>query len=336
MHYSKVYVYCPPNFTSGGPETLHTIVDAINNSGGNAFIYYGKKNAKIPNKYLKLNIKVTSKIEDDENNLLVVSENCLYIANKYKRIKKANLFLSTTFYEMRYETVNEYLKRTNTPKIFYLPVFIIGKLFKNKFKKHSFSNDIIYAANGSITKNFLVDNGIPEEEIAYICGPLNKEFIENRIVLEKENIIAYNPKKGYDFTKKIIDYTSKLDMNVKFIPIQNMSTEEVHNLLAKAKVYIDFGFHPGPERIPREAVISDCNIITSNLGSASSEVDVPIPDKYKFSCDDSNIEKISNLILEMIYNYSNFQIDFTSFKNKVLEQPQLFSKNVINYFYVKK
>ena len=66
-----------------------------------------------------------------------------------------------------------------------------------------------------------------------------------------------------------------------FIPIQGMSSIEVANLLESAKIYIDFGNHPGKDRLPREAVLSGCCIITNSKGSAKNSVDICISKKYK-------------------------------------------------------
>ncbi len=38
--------------------------------------------------------------------------------------------------------------------------------------------------------------------------------------------------------------------------------------MRKAKLYIDFGYHPGKERMPREACLLDCCLIIGKDGSA--------------------------------------------------------------------
>ncbi|MGC8677909.1 MAG: hypothetical protein ACP5UF_06830 [Hydrogenobaculum sp.] len=61
-----------------------------------------------------------------------------------------------------------------------------------------------------------------------------------------------------------------------------MTRDQVIETLQKAKVYIDFGNHPGKDRIPREAAILGCCVITGKRGSATFFEDVPIPEEYKF------------------------------------------------------
>jgi len=144
----------------------------------------------------------------------------------------------------------------------------------------------------------------------------------------KEDIIAYNPKKGLEYTEKIISYSKKNNLGLTFKKIENMSTIEVKDLLKEAKIYIDFGFFPGPERIPREAVLEDCIIVTSKDGAAGNKVDVPIPNKYKFEKKDSNIGNIALFLEECINDYEYFINDFISYRRKVINQNYLFEREV--------
>lgn len=339
-HYKKVYVYSPPNFASGGPETLHTIVSVINDFGGDAYIYYGDGEYNIPSAYAKYNLRVADHVEDSNDNLLVVSEYCINILHGFKHIHKAILFLSVEYYlknQIDYVT-RAGLQRRHIPQIFYPLAWIFLKTTRPRFfKKVDFSDsNLILACNGEVNKRFLVEQkGVDVNRIHYVCGPLNAEFLNSpRVDLrDKENVVAYNPKKGWEFTEKIINKYSELYENCEFVPIQDMTAKQVHELLQRAKVYIDFGSHPGPERIPREAVVSYCNILTSKCGSAFYQEDVPIPENFKFDCADENIEKICALICDMLLDYTKYTSYFDLFREKVFNQPELFKQNVIKAFY---
>jgi len=43
------------------------------------------------------------------------------------------------------------------------------------------------------------------------------------------------------------------------------------------KLYVDFGKHPGKDRMPREAAVHGCCIITGRRGAAGNPFDIPIP-----------------------------------------------------------
>ena len=64
---------------------------------------------------------------------------------------------------------------------------------------------------------------------------------------------------------------------------------------------MDFGYHPGKDRMPREAALFGNCIITNQKGSAKNNLDIPIKSKYKFSEVKTNIPKINKQI-ERIFN----------------------------------
>lgn len=103
--------------------------------------------------------------------------------------------------------------------------------------------------------------------------------------------VVYNPIKGMHFTDEIVRRANSNQRKggITFTPIgkgpggrERMTGEEVAALLRRAKVYIDFGPHPGMDRLPREAALAGCIIVTNRRGAAGNETDVPIPSRFKF------------------------------------------------------
>ena len=92
---------------------------------------------------------------------------------------------------------------------------------------------------------------------------------------KKEDIVLYNPKKGMEFTQKLISAAP----DIKWVPLQGMSREQLIEVLKKAKIYIDFGYHPGKDRLPRECVMNGWCVITGMRGAAAFFGDVAIPEK---------------------------------------------------------
>ncbi len=64
---------------------------------------------------------------------------------------------------------------------------------------------------------------------------LNSEYLHVDVNTKRENVVLYNPSKGFKFTKKIIDAAP----NIVWKPLQNMTTEQVKDTLLHSKVYID-------------------------------------------------------------------------------------------------
>ena len=168
-----------------------------------------------------------------------------------------------------------------------------------------------------------------KREIFYLSEYINESYLNININYnDKKNIVVYNPKKGYKFTLKII----KKMKNITFIPIINMNRNEVINLLKTAKVYIDFGNHPGKDRLPREAASLYCCIITGTRGSAGNDKDVPIPNKYKFEDKKKNIKYIINTIYNCINNYNYNINDFEFYRNYVRNEKYIFEQSIDSIF----
>lgn len=122
-----------------------------------------------------------------------------------------------------------------------------------------------------------------------------------------------------------------MSKDIEFIAINNMSRAEVVEILKISKVYIDFGNHPGKDRIPREAALLDCCIITNKRGSSLFYDDVSIDSEFQFEDEDSNIPLISGKIKECFYNYENKIKQFSFYKNKIKQEKSIFIEQIKNF-----
>jgi hypothetical protein len=61
-------------------------------------------------------------------------------------------------------------------------------------------------------------------------------------------------------------------------------------------VYVDFGKHPGRDRLPREAALAGCLVMSTYIGSATYWEDMPLSNWYKFETLDEVIGKVAELM----------------------------------------
>ena len=344
-----IYVVSPANYVTGGTETLHQVADLINHIGYAAKMYYpGADDAEIPERFKKYNLEVADHIEDKNENILIISEIYTHLLKNYKQIRICIWWLSVDFFYSGSisKTVSSRMKAHGMVSILYPAAFIYllirGKINFNRYKeyreRYNFENSgkYFHAYNCEYAHRYVVENGVPENKTLYLCGPLNQTFfdradqIKNTKKLNQEkrqNIILYNPKKGRYFTEKIITASKKAGIDAEFIPLQNMSPDQISELMSRAKIYMDFGEFPGPERIPREAVTMGCNIITSRNGAAANDVDVPIPDELKFEDKKGNIPAIIEKLQDMLEHYENYYPLYDTYRQKVRNQILLFENN---------
>ncbi len=324
---TKIYIICPLNIETGGPEALYTLGYQLKKLGYNAYMFYDSHNFNnnmIVEKYKKFNMPFVTKINDSSNNILIIPETLPIYLYKYKKIQKAFWWLS----------VDNYLKTINIKKEYSGIKKIYRKFFKKKIYKVDFNdNKIVHLAQSYYAMNFIKQNNATNT--AFLMDYLSDEIwkYKNKCdYTKKENIILYNPKKGFEFTKKIIEKAPEL----KFIPLINLPYLEVINLLLKSKIYIDFGNHPGKDRFPREAAILGNIIITNKKGAAKFNEDVPIPDNYKFDDKVSNIENIIKVLHECLNTYDSKINDFNSYINFIQKDKENFINDIKNVFRLEK
>jgi len=118
----------------------------------------------------------------------------------------------------------------------------------------------------------------------------------------------------------------------EWVPLVNMTKEQIIQKLLSSKIYIDFGNHPGKDRLPREAALCGCCIITGKRGAAGNNVDITIPSKYKFA---DAIESIPMIVkqIELILNqYDLCSSDFDTYRSHIKREKELFENQARSIF----
>ena len=97
-------------------------------------------------------------------------------------------------------------------------------------------------------------------------------------------------------------------------------------------LYIDFGNHPGKDRLPREVALNGCCVITGRRGAAKNDVDIPIPNGYKF---DENLvppQQIIDRIRYVLDNYETCVKEMNDYRKHILLEKEEFEQQIISLF----
>jgi hypothetical protein len=313
-----IYIACPANRATGGPELLHQLASKLLKLGFTARMYYFKRTTEDPvhSEYTQYNTVYSDEILDDSKNIFIVPETNTELLYGLKRIRKVIWWLS----------VDNFFHPTAIGKY---KLFI--KRMLNVSRKFKFKDglNVYHFYQSEYARNFLFSKGY-KNNVFRLSDYINTRFIENQIsnVTEKENNVLYNPLKGFEFTNKIIQSSKEL----QWIPLQNMTREQMASTLRKSKVYIDFGNHPGKDRIPREAAISGCCVITGKRGAANYFEDVPIPEEFKFQDEDISIPFIVEKIKLCINDYDNQIKNYSYYYDFIYKEESVFNSEINNIF----
>lgn len=315
---SRIYVACPAAFATGGPELLHQLAHKLNGLGFDAAMYYLPKDHPSPvhEEYRQYKVPFVREVEDCKSNVLILPEVATLEGRRYRKVRRVIWWLSV---DNLYVYHDVWLKSGNALK----------RLVRRVILKRSITGKgVSHLVQSEYAWRHLAGMGVAD--VHYLSDYLNGAFINRQqdLSMAKEDIVVYNPRKGFEYTSEII----KAAPDIRFVQIKDMTRAQVADLLQRAKVYIDFGNHPGKDRIPREAAISGCCVITGRRGAAGYHEDLPIPEKYKIEDIDENIPLVISRIRECLSEFGSHSRNFDGYRRSILKEEEEFDQDLKSVF----
>lgn len=314
---NKIQVCCTQGVT-GGPELLHQFVDQLRKIGRDANIVYVPfdKPYECPEPY-KIYDAPQSKLIDEPDVLVVVPEVSTAILRRLRKAEGAVWWLSVDNYfgfarDSLIKDAYRYVRRV-----------VVDRRLPISHLRH-----FTHLAQSYYAAKFLERNNIKPQLLG---DYLNEAYLRytGGMVSEKKDIIAYNPKKGENITRKL----RAVNPDLKFIAIKDMSRNQVVELLRTSKLYIDFGHHPGKDRLPREAAMAGCCVITGRRGSAANPYDIPIPENYKLDERSRNFYEVFRMLaLSILKDYDKHYLNFEAYRAQICAEKDLFARQVTYLF----
>ncbi len=326
---SKFQVLIPHNAARGGPESLYQLAFLLKQHNQDVEIVYtldwrkffSTRKIKVPNEMKKYSkdIQIRERINDSKGNIVIIPETFTAYSRKIKSAQVFIYWLSVNNYFFNYE---KYKGKKYSILKFLHPHFDSPLTFNQIL-----NSNFCHIAQSEYAENFIQTNFGKKPFLIYDFIDKIPNFDEGFFnLIKRKKIILYNPMKGYSTTKKLI---KALGNEYKFVPLINLSYPKLIELLKYSAIYIDFGEHPGRDRIPREAILCGCCVITGYKGSASFK-DVPLSRKFKIF-EDENLEKNFRAILKELFNKAECR-DLYQNAYKILLKDKFIAMNQVNNF----
>jgi len=337
--YSKIYIHTPCNFATGGVELLHQLAHYLRNNGVDAFtVLFGNGPHTIHSEYLKYNVCCVEadSIENSSDCLEIYTENMgeALLANDRKTDKFMWWLSVDNFYKLSNDRIclwdlyiwNKQLWREELKYRVNLSLYYRRNEFKNKVGLLEFKKKCVcFGYQCEYIHKHLEKAGI--KNAVPLSDYINSDFsIVHKTV--REDIVLYNPSKGMEFTQKLISFAPAIN----WVPIVGYDRKSLYELLSRSKLYIDFGNHPGKDRLPRECAMMGCCIITGMKGSAAYQSDVDIPSEYKFDESTSSVYEIVEKIRFVVDNYEEYKKHFDNYRQRILKEKAVFEIEVTKLF----
>lgn len=322
MHnYKKILVVCPAGAVTGGPEALHQLTAHMNSLGLPAYMCYlpFSESAKPPTPYERYQTQ-SAPYEDAPGNLIIFPEVDPMLALKVKHAKAALWWLS----------LENFLERRHIwpfhDRVRYFKRVLQGRRPWGGAKN---LKSLLHFSQTEHSTQYLKSCGI---DPIPLIDSINENYLTDKYldkIDHKQNIILYNPTKGWKVTQQLIARYPQW----KFLPLKGLNQDQLSEKLYSAKLYIDFGHHPGRDRMPREAAMHGCCLITGKLGSAGNAIDLPIPSQYKFDSSAPNfVEAFGELANDVMENFPQHYADFGAYRKWLQDEPRIFKQQIADYF----
>ncbi len=304
-----IIVTCLRGVATGGTELLHQLGYKLNRFGYDTVIcYFGNDDGRpaMHPYFSKYEMPVVEEIIDSSENIIIHPE-------------------------MMAPSIEGFMKQypNSTHVLWWLSVDN-AKMTPELEKSISADEKLIHLVQSYYAWDYVKDIlSVPDDRVFYLSDYINYNFLNIEENIYRDDTVLFNPRKGFERTASIIKNSDFL--KIKWRELAGISPNDIPDVLQSAKVYIDFGNHPGKDRFPREAVACGCRLITGRRGSAANEFDVPIPDRFKVS-DDTDDATILEQIYGLIDDYDLTGEYYRDYLNKIKEEFHEFEIDTLKVF----
>jgi hypothetical protein len=323
----SIYFYCPSSFATGGTELAHQGASELIKQGYRSFMFYSSPcDDPIPDRFKKYQVPYCFHVEDSKKNLIVLPETALGLSTSFSKAHMAAWWMSVDNF-LQDCSLMDALRNRCLKTVWKYP----RRRLKNKNKPITNRNIIlardhtrfdIHLYQSEYARKFLLRNGV--KSLSQLSDFINPDLVPHEpLELNGRNDrVLYNPLKGFDITKKIM---AVLEGDcVEMTALKGLSINELKQIFRTSKIYIDFGNHPGKDRLLREAALNGCVIITGLRGAASFEEDVPIGRMFKFGESSSELKKACNLIRDVLLHHETYYSEQAFYHDYILNEPDQF------------
>jgi hypothetical protein len=322
----KVLVVCPGGVLTAGPEALHQLAADLIRLGQPAEMDYHpfERRYETPEPYHKYQVPIGTHA-DEPGNLIVYPEIFSMLALRTKQAEAALWWMSVNnFTCVRYGNPlrdrMRYWKNVVKRKTPWGGVEALAPL-------HNF-------AQSEYARAFLAQHGILaqmlSDPIPVYTEPAYLRALPARLhAAARSDTILYNPKKGAPVTARLMAAFPQW----RFRPLVGLDREQLAQAFLEAKLYMDFGHHPGKDRLPREAALHGCCVVTARHGSAVNAVDVPIPDRYKLDVKDpAFVQRFGAIASEVLVHFDACTREFDRYRQVIAREPLEFDRQIVEAF----
>ena len=321
-----VLVVCPGNAMTAGPEALHQLVATLVRLGQRASIVYHPfdRSFETPGPYRAHGAPV-GRYADEPGTLVVFPEIFTKAALRVRHADAAIWWMSVNNF-----TAERY-GRPWRDKLRYWKYVLKGRQPWGGVRALA---HLHHFAQSEYARQFLAAHGVASQPLSdpipvYTGADYLRQLPAWLAAARRSDTILYNPSKGAPITAALMAAYPQWT----FQPLRGLDRAQLADAFLQARLYIDFGHHPGKDRLPREAALHGCCVVTARHGSAANDVDVPLPARCKLDVRAQDfVQRFGEVAGDIFQRFEACAAELAPYRDVIAREPQTWEQQVAGAF----
>ena len=316
-------VVAPGDFETGGPECIHQLVDSINRQGGSARVLYWppRPDWTTPPPYRHYDTPIATFNAVTTASHVLLPEIYTHIAGEFRGSQLGLWWLSVDNFlwhgAFPPRTVRRRLRRIAAERLHTRLSRLWLRPYLRRIDFHLTQSEYAseFLAKRGITSTYIGDHTV----VSVSASPTTDM---------RSGGILTNGNKGVALRERFEELNPHLEIRA----LRGLSSSEVADAMCSADVYIDFGDHPGKDRMPREAALRGCIVATHRAGAAVNPIDVPIPNQFKFDGTDADLRRIGAVLTDVLSDPAPAAQAQAPYREVLAVERETFDRAVASFF----
>lgn len=320
--YDRIHVYYPRGARSGGPEALHQLVDSLRRQGQDAYLapIAGTEDAERVAEYAHYDAP-EAEVQDVAGAAVVLPEVWFTSLAVFEHatpfcwwlsIDNAPVFSADWQFRDPWRPVTRQTPPTESP----LLDLALARRVHHLTQSH-YAWSYLFTRLGTCG-SMLSDHTDPAPYDALELPPPG----------DRGRTVAYNPVKA-DLVTEVL---AGLLPDVTFVPLAGMTRPELAASLAHSAIYLDLGFHPGKDRMPREAALAGATVVVARRGAGAYHADTPLPAEHRLLPTEDMVERAADVVRAILADPDTHLALQKDYREQVRTEKDRFDEQVRRIF----
>jgi hypothetical protein len=347
----KIAIFCPIGVVTGGPEALHQLCDTLRKFGMNARLVSTSETTTPSREYQIYDAPISDISFAQHADIIITPESHLHLDANLLNYPLEKIFVwwlsvdncprkIANNYEIRKNPI-KFLEWVGITESLKIKLKKIKWLVRNQYKTSNLSEKNDYSTKlkiefnevSHISQSVYAQDFLKKElsiNAILVSDYIRREIlVQEKITLHNERkTVTYNFAKSHLLLKKLI---KKMSKDIDFVPLTNMTGNEIRNQLERSDLYLDVGHFPGRDRMPREAILSGCPVLLARRGAVRYRGDFELDEKFKFDLVNRNFRELESVVKQLVVNKSETLKAQRNFEISVKENKENFEKEVLHF-----